>query len=77
MCTSNRYQRHKKKKKERKLTSKSHQKDQAQYNDKRAIFIANLVETTWLSRYPRPIGITYEQGSEFIGHEFIEYRIET
>ena len=29
---------------------------------------ANLVETTW---YPRPIEITYEKGSEFIGHEFI------
>ena len=26
-----------------------------QYDDKRAITIANLVETTWLSRYPRPI----------------------
>ena len=25
------------------------------YDDKRAIIIANLVETTWLSRYPRPI----------------------
>ena len=26
-----------------------------QYNDKRAISIANLVEAMWLSRYPRPI----------------------
>ena len=34
----------------------------AQYNDKRAILIANLVETTWLSRYPRPIEIMYDQG---------------
>ena len=25
-----------------------------QYNDKRDISIANLVETTWLTRYPRP-----------------------
>ena len=48
-----------------------------QYNDKRAISIANLVETTWLSRYPRPIEITYNQGSEFIGREFIKYLIET
>ena len=32
-----------------------------QYNDKRAISIANLVETTWLSRYPRPIETTYDQ----------------
>ena len=30
----------------------------AQYNDKRAVYIANLVETTCLSRYPRPIEIT-------------------
>ena len=42
----------------------------AQYNDKIAISIANLVETTWLSIYPRPIEITYDQGSEFIGHGF-------
>ena len=25
------------------------------YGDKKAITIANLVETKWLSRYPRPI----------------------
>ena len=37
---------------------------------KRAISIANLVETAWLSRYPRPVEITYDQGLEFIGHEF-------
>ena len=35
----------------------------AQYNDKTAITIANLVETTWLSRYPRPIEIMFDQGS--------------
>ena len=45
-------------------------------NDKRDISIANLVETTWLSRYPRPIEITYDQGSEFIVHEFIKSLIE-
>ena len=27
----------------------------AQYYDKRAINIENLVKTTWMSRYPRPI----------------------
>ena len=32
-----------------------------QYYDKRAITIANLVETTWLDRYPKPIEITYDQ----------------
>ena len=39
----------------------------AQYKDKRAISIANLVETTWLSRYHIPIKIMYDQGREFIG----------
>ena len=33
-----------------------------QYNDKRAMEIANLVETTLLSRYPIPMDITYDQG---------------
>ena len=41
-----------------------------QYDDKRAISIANLVEQQWLSRYPWPSLITYDRGSEFIGHEF-------
>ena len=41
----------------------------AQYEDKRAISIAKLVETKWLSRYPRPIDITYYQGKEFIGND--------
>ena len=49
----------------------------AQYEDKRAIYIVNLVETMWLSIYPRPIEILYYQGKEFIGHESIKYLIET
>ena len=48
-----------------------------QYDDKIAISIANLVETAWLTRYPKPTKITYEQGSEFIGHEFRKFLIET
>ena len=47
-----------------------------QYEDKITISIANLVETTWLSRNPRPMEITYDQGSEFIGHEFRKSPIE-
>ena len=31
------------------------------YNDKIAISIAELVETTWLYRYSRPMEITYDQ----------------
>ena len=34
-----------------------------QYDDKRSISIANLVETKWLTRYPRPTEITYGQVS--------------
>ena len=53
-----------------------------QYLDKKAITIANLVEQTWLARYPRPTVITYDQGTEFVGHEFQhtmakEYGIKT
>ena len=47
-----------------------------QYNDKRAISIANLVEPIWMSRYPIPMEITYDQVSEFIGHELIKSLIE-
>ena len=46
------------------------------YDDKRQITIANLVETMWLSRYPRPIEITYDQGRDFIDHEFRKFLIE-
>ena len=42
----------------------------SKYEDKRATSIVNLVETKWMSRYPRPIKITYDQGKECIGHEF-------
>ena len=51
------------------------------YEDKTEIPIANSVETTCLSRYPIPTEVMYDQGKEFIGHEFrkslieMEYRI--
>ena len=48
----------------------------AQYHDKIEISILDLVETTWLSRYPRTMEITYDQGSEFISHEFRKSLIE-
>ena len=41
-----------------------------QYSNMRAISTVNLVETTWMSRYPRPMEIMYEEGKECIGHEF-------
>ena len=47
-----------------------------QYDNKKVLSISNLVESTWLFRYPRPIEITYHQGSEFIGNEFRKFLIE-
>ena len=47
------------------------------YYDKREISIAKLVETAWVYRYPRPIEIMYDQGKEFIGHEFRKFPIVT
>ena len=41
-----------------------------EYNDKRAITVANIAEQEWFSRYPWPTQVTYDRGSEFIGHEF-------
>ena len=33
-----------------------------QYNDRREISITELVKTTWLYRYLRPMEITHDQG---------------
>ena len=43
--------------------------ERTQYNDKKAITIENLVETTWLVRYPHPVEITYKRGREFLGYD--------
>jgi len=40
--------------------------------DKRSETIALAFDRTWMSRYPRPVNIIYDQGSEFIGSEFQE-----
>jgi hypothetical protein len=37
-----------------------------QINDKEATTVANIVETTWITRYPWPTVITYDQGTEFM-----------
>ena len=37
-----------------------------QYDEDTAITIANLVETMLMSRYPRPIEITYDQGNDLL-----------
>ena len=54
----------------------------AEYKDKESNTIANLIEQTWLSRYPWPEKCIYDRGSEFIGSEFQEllkeeYNIKT
>ena len=41
-----------------------------EYDDKRSITVANIVETQWLSRYPWPTQVTLDRGSEFIGQDF-------
>jgi len=43
-----------------------------EYNDKRSITVANIVEQEWFCRYPWPTQVTIDRGSEFIGHEFQE-----
>ncbi len=40
------------------------------YDDKRAITIANIVEFTLLTRYPRAIMITVDHGKKIIEHGF-------
>ena len=39
------------------------------YSNTCAIKTSNLVEFTWLTRYPWPTKITYDQESEFMGPE--------
>ena len=51
-----------------------------QYEDKRSITVANIVEQEWFCRYPWPTQITYDRGNEFIGQDFkdmvkIEYNV--
>ena len=46
------------------------------YDNRRSRIFIKLVLTTWLTGYPKPMEITYDQVSEFIGHEFIKYLIE-
>jgi hypothetical protein len=41
-----------------------------QYDDKRAITVANIAEEEWFSRYPWPTQVIYDRGTEFIGQEF-------
>ena len=38
--------------------------------NKKAVTCANLVENTWLCRYPRPKQCIFDNGSEFLGAEF-------
>ena len=48
----------------------------AQYSDSKSMTITNLVETTWLVRYPWPVEITYDQGGELLTHKFRNIFIE-
>lgn len=41
-----------------------------QYNDKRAITVANVGVQEWFARYPWPTHITFDRANELHGHEF-------
>ena len=41
-----------------------------QYDNKKSITIANIVEQEWFSRYPWPTQVSFDRGKEFIGHDF-------
>ena len=41
-----------------------------EYDDKRSVTVANIIEQEWFSRYPWPTQVTFDRGSEFIGHDF-------
>ena len=43
----------------------------AEIPNKKAITCANLVENYWLCRYPRPQECIFDNGSEFLGQDFI------
>ena len=40
------------------------------YNNKKAMNIDNLVETTRLVQYPWLVETTYDRGIKFLGHKF-------
>ena len=46
------------------------------YKDKRTATIENLVDQTWLCRYPSPTIFTYDYGNEFLGNSFKNYLYE-
>jgi transposase InsO family protein len=41
-----------------------------QYDDKKSITVANIIEQEWFSRYPWPTQVTFDRGNEFIGQDF-------
>jgi hypothetical protein len=43
--------------------------DIKQYDDKKSITVANIVEQELLTHYPRPSLITLDHGSDFIGQD--------
>ena len=41
-----------------------------QYDNKKSITVANIAEQEWFSRYPWPMQVTFDRGSEFTGNGF-------
>ena len=47
-----------------------------QYDDKRSISIANIVEQEWFYRYQWPTQVTFDRGTGFKGKEFRKMLVE-
>ena len=47
-----------------------------QYKDKQEATIANIVEQTWLCRYPRPAISTYDRGNKLLCRAFNKYSVK-
>ncbi len=43
-----------------------------QYNNKRAITVANIAEQEWFACYPWPTQVVFDRGNEFLGKDFRE-----
>lgn len=41
-----------------------------EYDDKKSVTIANIVEQEWCSWYPWPTQVSFDRGKEFIGRDF-------
>jgi hypothetical protein len=43
-----------------------------QYDNKKSITVANIVEQEWLTHYQQPYLVTLDHGRKFIGQDFCD-----